>query len=187
MGCLRVLICILFPPLAVLDKGCGSFIIVLLLTMVGWIPGVLAALIICGQQPAAPQQKSRESSLAAIAFLIFIAIGASGYFIKHILNDNASPQTTTAPVSTPIKPLPAATPALVSKPSPTTSPLQSQGAQQRAIQQYPQLGIANSPMNLEFVRRYKEYQHTNPDYFKNPEWPLNLAKECFDYLQAPVK
>ncbi|PKP53345.1 MAG: YqaE/Pmp3 family membrane protein [Bacteroidetes bacterium HGW-Bacteroidetes-1] len=42
----RVLLCIIFPPLAVVDKGCGSVLIVLLLTIAGWIPGVLAALII---------------------------------------------------------------------------------------------------------------------------------------------
>lgn len=42
----RVLLSILFPPLAVLDKGCGSILIVLLLTLAGWIPGVIAALII---------------------------------------------------------------------------------------------------------------------------------------------
>lgn len=42
----RVLLAILFPPLSVLDKGCGSVLIVLLLTLCGWIPGVIAALII---------------------------------------------------------------------------------------------------------------------------------------------
>jgi len=42
----RVLLSILLPPLAVLDKGCGSIIIVFLLTLAGWIPGVIAALII---------------------------------------------------------------------------------------------------------------------------------------------
>ncbi|MFB9271066.1 MULTISPECIES: YqaE/Pmp3 family membrane protein [Flavobacteriaceae] len=46
MGCLRVLLCIIFPPLAVVDKGCGSIIIVFILTCLGWIPGVIAALII---------------------------------------------------------------------------------------------------------------------------------------------
>jgi len=46
MGCLRVLLCIIFPPLAVIDKGCGSIIIVFILTCLGWIPGVIAALII---------------------------------------------------------------------------------------------------------------------------------------------
>ena len=46
MSLLRVILAIIFPPLAVVDKGCGSFLIVLLLTLLGWIPGVLAALII---------------------------------------------------------------------------------------------------------------------------------------------
>jgi uncharacterized membrane protein YqaE (UPF0057 family) len=46
MGCLRVLLCIVFPPLAVIDKGCGSIVIVFILTCLGWIPGVIAALII---------------------------------------------------------------------------------------------------------------------------------------------
>jgi len=46
MGIFRVILCIIFPPIAVVDKGCGSFIIVFILTCLGWIPGVIAALII---------------------------------------------------------------------------------------------------------------------------------------------
>ena len=46
MSILRALVCIFLPPLAVVDKGCGSFIIILLLTLCGWIPGVIGALII---------------------------------------------------------------------------------------------------------------------------------------------
>ena len=46
MGFLRAVLCILLPPLAVLDKGCGSVLIVTLLTIAGWVPGVIAALII---------------------------------------------------------------------------------------------------------------------------------------------
>ncbi|MBO4752216.1 MAG: YqaE/Pmp3 family membrane protein [Bacteroidales bacterium] len=42
----RVLLAIVFPPLSVLDKGCGSILIVTLLTLVGWVPGVIAALVI---------------------------------------------------------------------------------------------------------------------------------------------
>ena len=49
MGCLRAIICLLLPPLAVVDKGLGNFLIVLILTLVGWIPGVIAALIICNK------------------------------------------------------------------------------------------------------------------------------------------
>ena len=46
MTLLQVLLAILFPPLAVLDRGCGSILIVLLLTACGWVPGVIAALVI---------------------------------------------------------------------------------------------------------------------------------------------
>jgi uncharacterized membrane protein YqaE (UPF0057 family) len=46
MSIWRVILSIIFPPLAVIDKGCGSVIIVFILTLLGWIPGVIAALII---------------------------------------------------------------------------------------------------------------------------------------------
>jgi len=46
----RVLLAILFPPLAVIDKGCGSVLITFLLTLCGWVPGVIAALIILNKQ-----------------------------------------------------------------------------------------------------------------------------------------
>jgi uncharacterized membrane protein YqaE (UPF0057 family) len=46
MSIFRVILAVLFPPLAVLGKGCGSFIITLLLTLCGWVPGVIAVLVI---------------------------------------------------------------------------------------------------------------------------------------------
>jgi uncharacterized membrane protein YqaE (UPF0057 family) len=46
MSCGRALLCILFPPLAVLDRGCGTVLVVAALTSVAWVPGVLAALYI---------------------------------------------------------------------------------------------------------------------------------------------
>ena len=46
MGCGRAIICIIFPPLAVIDRGCGTFLIVLVLTAAGWIPGAIAALLL---------------------------------------------------------------------------------------------------------------------------------------------
>ncbi|MBO5717793.1 MAG: YqaE/Pmp3 family membrane protein [Alistipes sp.] len=46
MSLLRVLLAIFFPPLAVIDQGCGSFLIVTLLSLCGWVPGVIGALVI---------------------------------------------------------------------------------------------------------------------------------------------
>lgn len=50
MSIIRVILAIIFPPLAVLDQGCGSVLIVFLLTLAGWIPGVIAALIILNRK-----------------------------------------------------------------------------------------------------------------------------------------
>lgn len=46
MSVFQVILAILFPPLAVINKGCGSFLIVFLLTCIGWVPGVIGALVI---------------------------------------------------------------------------------------------------------------------------------------------
>ena len=50
MSLFRVILAIIFPPLAVVDKGCGSFLITLLLTGFGWAPGVIGALIILNKE-----------------------------------------------------------------------------------------------------------------------------------------
>jgi uncharacterized membrane protein YqaE (UPF0057 family) len=39
-------LCIVFPPLAVIDRGCGTVVIVLALTLAGWVPGAIAALVL---------------------------------------------------------------------------------------------------------------------------------------------
>ena len=46
MSCLRAILCIIFPPLAVLDKGCGSVLLVTALTLCAWVPGVIGAILI---------------------------------------------------------------------------------------------------------------------------------------------
>jgi uncharacterized membrane protein YqaE (UPF0057 family) len=46
MGCGRAILCIIFPPLAVIDRGCGTVLIVLALTLAGWVPGAVAALLL---------------------------------------------------------------------------------------------------------------------------------------------
>jgi uncharacterized membrane protein YqaE (UPF0057 family) len=46
MGCGRAVLCIVFPPLAVIDRGCGTVLIVFALTLAAWVPGAVAALLI---------------------------------------------------------------------------------------------------------------------------------------------
>ncbi|MCQ2294369.1 MAG: YqaE/Pmp3 family membrane protein [Bacteroidales bacterium] len=50
MSISRVILAVIFPPLAVLDKGCGSILITLILTGCGWVPGVIAALVILNKR-----------------------------------------------------------------------------------------------------------------------------------------
>ena len=54
MSLFRVILSIIFPPLAILDKGCGSVLIVTLLTCAGWIPGVIGALVILNNDTQIP-------------------------------------------------------------------------------------------------------------------------------------
>jgi uncharacterized membrane protein YqaE (UPF0057 family) len=42
----RAVLCIILPPLAVLDRGCGTVLIVFALTLAGWVPGAIAALLL---------------------------------------------------------------------------------------------------------------------------------------------
>src|SRR5690349_16484200 len=59
MSIWRAVLCIVFPPLAVLDKGCGMAVIVGVLWLAGIFPGIIAALII--NLIDAPQQPTRQS------------------------------------------------------------------------------------------------------------------------------
>ena len=43
----RYLLCLLFPPLAVIDKGCGPILLVFIFTLFGWLPGTILAILIC--------------------------------------------------------------------------------------------------------------------------------------------
>lgn len=45
MGFGRAILCIIFPPLAVFDKGCGAILLTLILTCAGWIPGCIATIL----------------------------------------------------------------------------------------------------------------------------------------------
>ncbi len=44
---LRIILCIFFPPLAVIDKGWKIVLLVFLLCFLGWIPATVVALIYC--------------------------------------------------------------------------------------------------------------------------------------------
>jgi hypothetical protein len=45
------------------------------------------------------------------------------------------------------------------------------------VRAFPELAVANSPLNREFVRRYNLYRKENREYFEDPDWPTKLARE----------
>lgn len=49
-GFWRFLLCFAFPPLAVAGASTGAIILVTVLTLLGWVPGVIAALVIAGRR-----------------------------------------------------------------------------------------------------------------------------------------
>lgn len=66
--------------------------------------------------------------------------------------------------------------------SPPTTPhpsaqFTSADSQREAIRRFPQLGVAGSPLNQDFVARYKRYQRERPEQLRDPSWPLRLAEE----------
>jgi len=80
MSVFRGIVCVLFPPLAVIDKGCGSILIVSLLTLAGWVPGVLGALFIVYND------KTHKSDNAfIISFLSTLILGFVVLTICYVL------------------------------------------------------------------------------------------------------
>ena len=57
-------------------------------------------------------------------------------------------------------------------------------AQQKAVALYPDIGVAGSPLNKEFLARVKRYQAEKKEFFWAPDWPIRLGKECSEELSA---
>ena len=49
-------------------------------------------------------------------------------------------------------------------------------SKREAVATYPELGVAGTAVNREYVRRYKLYRSVNPAFFDEPNWPKRLAE-----------
>lgn len=68
-------------------------------------------------------------------------------------------------------------PAPEPKPSPETTTAEvTRHAQQEAVKRYPALGVEGSRENILFVTTFRELKDNADDFFKNAEWPLELAE-----------
>lgn len=74
----KVVLALIFPPLAVLDKGCGTIFVVTLLTFPLWIPGMIAAILIvladkpqsdfeAGEYDEWPEKEKRKGAYVRLA------------------------------------------------------------------------------------------------------------------------
>lgn len=63
----KVILALIFPPLAVLDKGCGTTLVVALLTFPLWLPGFIAALFIIFSDKPKTQRRFVEIERAQSA------------------------------------------------------------------------------------------------------------------------
>ena len=62
-----------------------------------------------------------------------------------------------------------------------TAPLHGQTAsqwQQEAVRMYPELAVRGSRFNEMFLAENNRLKTGEPDFFKNPRWPLLLAQRC---------
>ena len=113
--------------------------------------------------------------LLRLLVLCAIVLGASMAYNRWLKQQDTP--VSQAPVSTPI-PAPAL-PAISPPPKPAAPT-----AQDRAIALYPTLARAGSPLNLKFLELVQQHQHTDPDIFKDPEWPTEIAREADQDLNA---
>ena len=60
----------------------------------------------------------------------------------------------------------------------------AQDWQRKAVELYPDLGVANSPINKKYRALYQERIRTNPGFFRLPQWPVLLAKEAATQVGA---
>ena len=65
-----------------------------------------------------------------------------------------------------------------------TAVVNAEDWQRKAVELYPQLGVAGSTFNTKFWALYQERLKSNPAFVNNPQWPVLLAQECAVQLPA---
>ena len=118
MSLIRGIACLLFPPLAVIDKGCGSILIVFVLSVLGWLPGVIAAVVFCMRDT---DERNRAGDAQIALGLILIAAAASAIVYgcsQSFTTVGAAVEKTNASHSAA-----ASTPETLEAPIPTPSPV----------------------------------------------------------------
>jgi hypothetical protein len=117
-----------------------------------------------------------------LVLLVVIALGAGIFWASdrpHRTAKNAATPAAASPPPTRFHHAAESKPAMVSLPIVIRT---EADGRREALRLYPDLGVANSPLNREFVTRYHSYQRLQPDLFDNPAWPVILVKEAANVI-----
>lgn len=121
-----------------------------------------------------------------LVMLVLIAVGAGIFWASD--RPHRSAQNAATPVASPtptkLRRAGESAPAVVSVPVVIRTEAEGRA---EALRLYPDLGVANSPLNREFVTRYRSYQRLEPDFFDNPAWPVILVKEAANVVGEQAK
>jgi hypothetical protein len=126
--------------------------------MVAWLPFVGAA-------PPTRMTLQREQATAPVHGDL---VNPLAQWIRSMDNGASLPNQREAATFLPSRLSPNAAP---------TRPWTEAEARSEAVRRYPQLSVANSPMNRAFLARYQQVKATNPSYLLDLAWPLRLAEE----------
>ena len=63
----RKILAVVFPPFAVVDKGCGTYLIAFILTCLGWVPGVIYAFAYFWWEKRHPSKEGQVSKMQSKA------------------------------------------------------------------------------------------------------------------------
>ena len=119
MSLIRALAILLCPPAAVIDKGCGPILLVFVLSLLGWIPGViLASIFVLRDDPRRNAEGDKQIAIALLIFVGTVTIIVWAFF--SFLRDTALAVAARTP-TLPTLSAPASSPTPQATPSPTPS------------------------------------------------------------------
>lgn len=62
-----------------------------------------------------------------------------------------------------------------------------QDARKEALRRYPELAVTDSNISREFTAQYKALKEKNPDYLRNVQWSLTLARDSYAAVSCTIK
>lgn len=192
---------------------CVGILIFFALPIIGWVLGpiiCLGALFMGGKRSKVwkciecGSVVNRENTSAGLSGIIMAAlvIGIVVYAVRNP-KDQPPPAPTAATQQTPRPATPTPPQDVVPSPPPPTTPATTpalptpasippqfvsvEQAQQEALRRYPDLGVAGSKFNAEFIVRHQRYKRENPAFLQDTSWPIRLAEETATAIGPQVK